>query len=319
MAIVEYYITKRYGFGFNSRVISREYGGTYFVKNIGISDGINVRRFETGMPSDSAIAPMYFVLEDGIWKEYFTGTPVKPVDGKSLPKDEILFSRKLPESISAAKKAGVRELVFIYSKDEKVGAEEFARRISSYNEDEIKKKAELIYEMQEKAEQLGPRLEKEITNAVDEWNAKETAELLNLERKKGAYGKKEGEIGTEKREEEKGTKTNIPLKAALGAGLIFTFIGVAADYTVGDAILAVLSLFGCYMIILSLFVYPTIRHRTARIVSGAGLVLLTACGSRALQDLIEKMLTPLLAVLYLISPVVTPVIFLIVMYTIFPP
>lgn len=114
-------------------------------------------------------------------------------------------------------------------------------------------------------------------------------------------------------------KDIIPIKAALGAGLIFTFIGVAADYTVGDAILAVLSLFGCYMVILSLFVYPNIKYRTARIVCGAGLVLLTACGSRALQDLIEKMLTPLLAVLFLISPVVTPVIFVIVLYMISPP
>lgn len=301
MAIEEYYITTRFGFGFVRR--KSKYAETCFVSSIDISDGVNVRRFETGKPSDVFAVTMYFVLEDGIWKEYFTGIPVKPVDEKSLPEGKILLSRKLPESISEAKKAGVRELIFIYSKDEKkVGAEEFARRISSYNEDEIKKKAELIYEMQEKAEQLGPRLEKEITNIVDEWNAKETAELSNLERKKGAYGKKEGKIGTERREEETGTKIHIPVKVALVAGLLFPFIFVAEDYTVGDALLAVLFLFGCYMLVFSLFVYPDIRYRTARIVCGAGLVLLMICLSPALQEGIGLLLVLLLALLFNLSP-----------------
>ena len=157
----------------------------------------------------------------------------------------------------------------------------------------------------------GPQNEKAITNAVDEWNAKESAEILNHERKKGAYGKKEGEIGTQKREEEKGTKTNIPLKAALSAGLLLAFIGVAADYTVGDAILAVLSLFGCYMVILSLFVYPNIKYRTARIVCGTGLVCLTAYCSQAIQDIVSEAIWQMLGGLFLATCLGLPVILII--------
>ena len=203
MAIEKYCITKGYGFGFVKRN-----NGTYFTDRIEITDGRNVREFYTGtyklrLPKRRFLPPLYLVLENGIWKEFFTGIQVKSVDSADLPEYTIKLDLKLPESISIAKKAGIRELASFSFDINELDAEEFAHRIASYSEDEIKMIVEFVYDMQEKATQFGPRLEKTIEDAVNEWNDKKAAELVNLERKMGAYTKTEDNQREEDEQKEK--------------------------------------------------------------------------------------------------------------------
>lgn len=151
------------------------------------------------------IIPIYMVLEHGVWKEYFTGTPLRWYVWKDPKKfntyvstNSFKINSSNPNAIKKlTKNVGVREFVVFRDDTETVyeykefTAQEFAKEISQYNEDEIKSIVEQFYNLQERAKQWGPKFEKEAELKAKELAYQSVSTLSNVENNVGAYARVE--------------------------------------------------------------------------------------------------------------------------------
>ena len=160
---------------------------------------------ETDGAIEERIIPTYMVLERGVWKEYFTGTPLKWYVWKDPKKFNTYVSTNRFEINSSnpnaikklTKNVGVREFVVFRDDTETIveykefTAQEFAEEISQYNEDEIKSIVEQFYNLQERAKQWGPKFEKEAELKAKELAYQYVSTLSNVENNVGAYARVE--------------------------------------------------------------------------------------------------------------------------------
>lgn len=129
--------------------------------------------------------PIPAILENGIWKEYFTGTPLKFME---LPTERNCFelSDNDPEAFNRAKNAGIREFV-ILDPIQIIPAQRFAEIVARYTEKDIQQIATQLNDLQKKAKQWGPKYEQNLAEFVNGWNKKTADSLRNLENNMGAY------------------------------------------------------------------------------------------------------------------------------------
>lgn len=145
------------------------------------------------------------VLERGVWKEYFTGTPLKWYVWKDPKKfntyvstNSFKINSSNPNAINKlTKNVGVREFVVFRDDTETVyeykefTAQEFVKEISQYNEDEIKSIVEQFYNLQERAKQWGPKFEKKAELKAKELAYQSVSTLSSVENNVGAYARVE--------------------------------------------------------------------------------------------------------------------------------
>ncbi len=221
MAIEKYACTRKYGFGFprciynysnHDRTITME--DTAYIYIDGEQAGspiyiggnkIKLNFKDTDGAIKERIIPTYMVLERGVWKEYFTGTPLKWYVWKDPKKfntyvstNSFKINSSNPNAIKKlTKNVGVREFVVFHDDTESAWtyqeftAQEFAKEISQYNEDEIKSIVEQFYNLKERAKQWGPKFEKEAELKAKELAYQFVSTISNVENNVGAYARVE--------------------------------------------------------------------------------------------------------------------------------
>jgi hypothetical protein len=208
MAIEKYRRTEYYGFG--QLVCDYSPYRLLFEKDIDVSiDRKYFQRFNIGMRKISISRkdysgeireieiPLYVVYENGVWKEYFTGTPVKNLGNvQSVAEKNIVrrvdINAKDPESINASKNVGIREFV-IYEDNNSafrdMDAQTFANAISEYSEDEIRQIVVQFYDLLDKGKKWGAIFEKNLEDMIKEWKQNNLNAASALETKVGAYAR----------------------------------------------------------------------------------------------------------------------------------
>lgn len=218
MAIKKYASTKNYGFGFpwcrytisDTKKRAVNISNTASISIDGeVHDNIFLgKNYITLPPAKDAIwahdrlIPLYMVLESGVWKEYFTGTPLKWYvwkDPRKFSSTVYTGSFKIDSNNpNAIKKltnnVGIREFVVFHDDSDnykEFTAQEFAKEISQYSKEEVESIVKQFYELQEMAKQWGPKFEKEAEQKVKELVRKKISTLSTLEHNVGAYARVE--------------------------------------------------------------------------------------------------------------------------------
>jgi|GEM_PF-3477272 hypothetical protein len=239
MAIEKYACTRNYGFGFpqcsykystDDRTITMGNTAYIYIDGEQVGSPIYIGRNQIKLDFkdiDGAIKeriiPTYMVLERGVWKEYFTGTPLKWYVWKDPKKfntyvsaNSFKINSSNPNAIKElTKNVGVREFV-VFHDDTETGwryqeftAQEFAKEISQYSKKEVESIVKQFYELQEMAKQWGPKFEKEAEQKVNELVRKKVSTLSTLEHNFGAYSRVESNMAKTEEinaKEEKGSQ-----------------------------------------------------------------------------------------------------------------
>ena len=186
MAIEKYASTKNYGFGFprciytisdtKKRDLDISNTSSIYIDGEFHDNIIIGKKYITLPPAKDAIwqhdriIPLYIVLESGVWKEYFTGTPLKWYVWKDPRKfsstvytNSFKIDSNNPNAIKKlTNNVGIREFVVFHDDSnnyKEFTAQEFAKEISQYSKEEVESIVKQFYELQEMAKQWGPKFE----------------------------------------------------------------------------------------------------------------------------------------------------------------
>lgn len=221
MAIEKYASTKNYGFGFpeckytfsdtKKRAVYISNTASIYIDGEPQDNIIIGKKYITLPPAKDAIwqhdriIPLYMVLESGVWKEYFTGTPLKWYVWKDPRKfssvvytDIFKIDSNNPNAIKKlTNNVGIREFVVFHDDSDnykEFTAQKFAEEISHYSKEEVESIVKQFYELQEMAKQWGPKFEKEAEQKVKELIHKKISTLSTLEHNVGAYSRVESNM-----------------------------------------------------------------------------------------------------------------------------
>ena len=196
MAIEEYGITYFYGFGvFSGHNIMDNNYCRDFTKEITIRTVMGKITFDTGMKpitlpkrnNDGVLVdeccPLFIVLENGVWKEYFTGEQLKVYTGKFFY--DNMYDLSCFNASDNFESFGVRE--FVICNIEKQNVKSFSEYISKYSEEDIQMMVAQFYDLKEKAKLWGPRFEHEVKVLLNEVNVKKSTLSKEVESKIGKY------------------------------------------------------------------------------------------------------------------------------------
>ena len=236
MAIEKYASTKNYGFGFprciytisdtKKRDVDISNTASIYIDGEFHDNIIIGKKYITLPPAKDAIwqhdriIPLYIVLESGVWKEYFTGTPLKWYVWKDPRKfsstvytNSFKIDSNNPNAIKKlTNNVGIREFVVFHDDSnnyKEFTAQEFAKEISQYSKEEVESIVKQFYELQEMAKQWGPKFEKEAEQKVNELVRKKVSTLSTLEHNFGAYSRVESNMAKTEEinaKEEKGSQ-----------------------------------------------------------------------------------------------------------------
>ena len=208
MSIEKYAVAYNYGFGFGKYNFDDHVDE--FVDECEIhckNDNWHPAYFKTGMKKitlperngkgfmEEREKPLYIVLENGVWKEYFTGTPVKTYI--STPSNRLDIDCQNLGDIDKVKNSGIREFVVIdgsfsqnrYYIFRVLDPKDFKFYISKYSDTEIKCMVSQFYELRDIADKWVPQYEKLIDDIVQDWKNRTAIATASIEKQMGSYAR----------------------------------------------------------------------------------------------------------------------------------